>query len=153
MKPWPDAIKACYSFGEDAHPSRPWWRWTTLKQQGGEYASYGWLRTDGQQIGVDDRNPTSGRNRYPEAVERTDREHPLPRPPLRALQVWADERGCTTTLLTVHGDSARCVDFIRLSENTGTVGIVYFNPSAYPYLVADPSRPSAAPWSPAEGVP
>ena len=155
MKPWPDAIRARYPIDKKCdHPARPWWTWVNLNPPTRlsddvsvhHVPIYGWLRTDGRTV----KASTEAKVKDFDLAEMTDREFPMLRPLLRALQVWSDFSGNAVTLLSVHGDSALCVDFIQLNENTGTIGPTHFNISAYPYLVADPLCPVAAPWSAAE---
>ena len=158
MKPWPDAIKSLYPLPPGTHPTRPWWWWTSLHRQppGGVAVYvvpvYGWLRTDGVMVKLvrgDDGRQDPGPQDF-DAVVSVDREKPLPRPPLRASQVWANEHGEAVALLHVSGNSALHAGWQSRGEHMSAVALSVFDPHAYPYLVADPLWGNAAPWSPVE---
>ena len=67
---------------------------------------------------------------YP-ALAPYDETHPLPHPGYRAGQVWAAEDGSSVVI-----------------TNTNQISPSFRED--YPYLMADPSCPWLAPWSPAE---
>ena len=72
-----------------------------------------------------------GKGDYHMPMEYIDSEHPLPHPGYRAGQVWAAEDGSSVVI-----------------TNTNQVTDSFCHD--YPYLMADPSCPWLAPWSPAE---
>lgn len=73
-------------------------------------------------------------------LEAYDREHPRPRPPYRAGQVWGTADGGTWTVLKAqHGLACRVDEY---SKDTTWVDV----PCAA--LLFDPLDPNAAPWSP-----
>ena len=155
MKPWPMALRTAYPLPEDVHPMRPWWTWENLNPQkadDGVYRvpSYGWARGDGESVvvGLEKRclDPESS------YLADIDARKPLPRPPLRVMQVWADEQGNAVVLLNVDKYGIALVaNYLALGLGMSTSGITGFLQSDFPFLVADPLCPDAAPWAPPEG--
>lgn len=72
-----------------------------------------------------------GKGDYHMPVEHIDTKNPLPHPGYRAGQVWAADDGSSVVL-----------------TNTNQISPSFHKD--YPYLMADPSCPWLAPWSPAE---
>jgi hypothetical protein len=77
--------------------------------------------------GIEERMRYTGEQR----LVRIDSERPLPHPGYRAGQVWATEDGSSAVI-----------------TNTNQISPSFRED--YPYLMADPSCPWLAPWSPAE---
>ena len=136
MKPLPEAVQRAFPCEAGAVLSRPWWY---LSRYGRNHAKC-YRRVD---------EPNTIATTI-EEVAAHNAAHPLPHPGYRAGQVWAAEDGESTTILRAIG------------TQTGTQLCVAENPEAvpphdfdcdYPYLMADPSCPWLAPWSPAEVKP
>ena len=138
MKPLPEAVRRAFPCAPGRLPERPWW--VEAEEYGGKPRF---------------RRQEDDRQRYTdlhivhltlEQVAAHDAAHPLPHPGYRAGQVWAAEDGESTTILRAIGTQV-CV-----ADNPKAVPPHDFD-RAYPYLMADPSCPYLAPWSPAEVKP
>jgi hypothetical protein len=75
-----------------------------------------------------------------------DDKNPIPHPGFRAGQVWADEDGGSIVIVAVHVHAVKPLQ--TANDLGGWLGWEFAR--AYPYLMADPSCPHLAPWSPAE---
>ena len=133
MKPLPQAVQDAFPCRTGALPERPWWdrtdAWMATRRE--------YRRKDGVEPrfdsareiveGIEERMRYTGEQR----LVRIDSERPLPHPGYRAGQVWATEDGSSAVI-----------------TNTNQISPSFRED--YPYLMADPSCPWLAPWSPAE---
>ena len=127
MKPLPMAVQQAFPCAPDRLPERPWWR-----RAGGQYRR---------------RDMTELARPYNEGLTvEYDAKNPLPHPGYRAGQVWAAESSQSTVLLAVAFDSA----WVAVAGKGVVLVMLDSLAHMYPYLMADPSCPHLAPWSPAE---
>ena len=130
MKPLPEAVQSAFPCAPDRLPERPWWR-----RAGGQFL----------------RDGMGGLSRPLNDVllEDYDAKNPLPHPGYRAGQVWADEDGGSIVIVAVHVHAVKPLQ----TANDLAGWLEWEFARAYPYLMADPSCPHLAPWSPAEVKP
>ena len=142
MKPLPQAVQDAFPCRTGVLPERPWWDRT----DNGMTMWREYRRKDGAETRPYPRNRIDSAREIVEGIEeRTrytsvqklvaiDSERPLPHPGYRAGQVWAAEDGSSVVITNSNQTTP------RFRED-------------YPYLMADPSCPWLAPWSPAEVKP
>lgn len=131
MKPLPEAVQRAFPCAPDRLTERPWWRLVATECGVSTYC-----RVDEKMAYA-----PSPRNLMPTAE--VDAAYPLPHPGYRAGQVWADDVGDSVVVTHVRGG------WVWLSEGDDAWSPAVFA-RAWPYLMADPSCPHLAPWSPAE---
>lgn len=145
-------------------PTRPWWSWPEIvRSPEGTILTdkIVGLRRDGvilTQRGRKEMFAQVGAKTFMYKVERKgswqelrlkvatemDAQFPLPHPGFRVGQVWANEEGWATTIISTFPDAPGC----RIVCGTGPIGEEIGE--RYPYLVADMVCPWLAPWSPRE---
>lgn len=132
MKPLPEAVQRAFPAESPRHPARPWWFVVFIDADNASF----FARMEGQS-----REPVSS-----EDVAAYDAAHPLPHPGYRAGQVWADDNGSSVVVC------AFLYGTVWISRDaTGVLRADFAR--AWPCLMADPSCPHLAPWSPCEVKP
>lgn len=134
MKPLPEAVQRAFPAPDGRLLERPWWK--------ASYHRNGELSYQRQDEGPSSPDvymlrPTASQ------VSVMDAQFPLPHPGYRAGQVWADDNGSSVVVCAfLYGTVWTSRDA------TGVIRADFAR--AWPYLMADPSCPHLAPWSPSE---
>ena len=131
MKTFPEAVQHAFPREPGDLPERPWWYKSATGTTDGALPCF--RRTD-------DPHTTA---LTVEEVAAHDAAHPLPHPGYRAGQVWAQEDGSS---VVVSRALLRANDAVLDIAGSGWKADQFAR--AYPYLMADPSCPHLAPWSP-----
>ena len=137
MKPLPEAVQQAFPCAPDRLPERPWWGCCQHHDGVPRYRRNDDVPSHREQL-VYIIHSTA------EHTSAHDAKNPIPHPGYRAGQVWATEDGTSVVVGAVlHGLLwTWCGRLDGWTHHEFTC--------AYPYLMADPSCPHLAPWSPAE---